>query len=67
MQKCCINRFSRRVVSVKGFKPTTTEDVLELYFDDEDVGGGPIANIDINVQQGEALITFQDPDGKLAK
>lgn len=54
-------------MSVKGFKPTMTEDVLELYFDDEDVGGGPIANIDINVQQGEALITFQDPDGKLAK
>ena len=58
---CCLFR----TVRVTGLKPTLSKDILEVYFESKKrSGGGDIEDIVIMTGKGEALITFEEPEGK---
>ena len=55
-----------RSIYVTGFQATTTEPVefLIIYFQRKKNGGGDIDSIIIS-KRGAAVITFEDPEGKM--
>ena len=53
-----------RSVYVTGYKPTTKSDDLIIHFQRTRNGGGDIDSIVIS-KRGVAVITFDDPEGKM--
>lgn len=52
-------------ILVTGLPDSTTERQLTIYFQSQrDSGGGDVKRIDIDINRGEAVITFEDVDGK---
>ena len=49
-------------VEVSHILSKTSEDTVVMYFESRRSGGGPV--LDIKMNQGSALVTFEDPAGK---
>ena len=55
----------KKAIEVSGFKSSTSEEMLMMYFENQRrSGGGDIVEIQMNVKTNKATITFQDPTGK---
>ena len=53
-----------RMMAVSGFKPSTNEEMLTMYFENtRKSGGGDIKEIDVNADKQQATITFVDDPG----
>ncbi|KAJ8275416.1 hypothetical protein COCON_G00071680 [Conger conger] len=48
-------------VRVEGLPPQAGSELLEMYFEMERQGGGPVADIALIPEEQAAIITFQDP------
>ena len=54
------------VIKVSGVTPTIPEEMLRMVFESKHKsGGGKIANIEVDFQKGEALLTYADSEGWL--
>ena len=53
-----------RSIYVTGFEATTKPDDLIIYFQRKKNGGGDINSIIVS-KRGAAVITFEDPEGKM--
>ena len=52
------------MIAVSGFKPSTDEEMLTMYFENtRKSGGGDIKEIDVNADKQQATITFVDDSG----
>lgn len=53
-------------ILVTGLPGGTTKTQLTIYFQSQrDSGGGDVKNIDIDVDRGQAVITFEEMEGAL--
>lgn len=53
-------------ILVTGLPGGTTKTQLTIYFQSQrDSGGGDVKNIDIDVDRGQAVITFEEVEGAL--
>ena len=51
-------------VQVSGFnKETTTEDTIRYYFESPKNNGGDVSSVELNLEEGWALVYFEDPKG----
>jgi len=41
----------------------TTQDAVRYYFENAKNGGGNVINVELNIQEGWALVHFEDPEG----
>ena len=53
-----------RSIFVTGFQATTKPDKLIIYFQRKKNGGGDITSITVS-KRGTAVITFENPEGKM--
>ena len=52
-------------ILVQGLKPQTSEDVIELYFEnDRKSGGGVVMDVTYYAEENKATVTFEDWTGK---
>lgn len=57
---------SSYAVEIRGLSPTTSEQMLTLFFENRKrSGGGPIAEIIVKPEDRCAVITFESAEGKL--
>ena len=57
---------SPAALEISGFKSSTHEDVILMYFENtEKSGGGEIAQFEMSKSKNSMVITFTDPSGKL--
>ena len=53
-------------LKISGFKPSTHEDVLQMYFESKKKsGGGDIDQFEMSKAKDSVVITFKDPSGRL--
>ena len=50
-------------VQVMGLNRETTKDAVFYYFDNPKKGGGDVSNVEINTDEGWALVYFEEPQG----
>ena len=50
-------------IFVSGISDNTTHDAIELYFESQRNSGGPVANVQFQLNSGRAVVVFQDPKG----
>ena len=54
-------------IQVTGLNPkNTTEDSVRYYFESPKNGGGEVRDVKLFIEQGSALIYFEDPQGNSA-
>jgi len=53
-----------RVIHVSGIPPTMNEDILTLWFESKKHGGGEIESVDLDSENGTAIITYVEEEGR---
>ena len=52
-----------RSIAVSGISDNTTQDAIELYFENQRYGGGPVERVEFIPKGDRAVVVFQDPKG----
>ena len=57
-----------RTVTIRGLKRTLSSDILKLYFSSvKKSQGGPVEDVVVNQEAGNAIITFQHHEGMICR
>ena len=52
-----------RSIAVSGISDNTSQDAIELYFENQRYGGGPVERVEFIPKGDRAVVVFQDPKG----